>query len=90
MLLCCYAHIVCSVITFKYLFIFLAAPQDHQAVISELDLVEEDDQITHLLRLDDDGATEDILSKQNSATLGFCISLFFIRIRYAFDFEIKF
>jgi len=36
--------------------------KDHQAVLAELDLVEEDDQITHLLRLDDDGATEDILN----------------------------
>eukprot|EP00795_Rhopilema_esculentum_P013655 gene13655-4555_t len=36
--------------------------KDHPAVIKELDLVEEDDQITHLLRLDDSGATEEILN----------------------------
>ena len=45
--------------------VFVDAFQDHQAVMTELDLVEEDDQITHLLRLDDDGATEDLLSKSN-------------------------
>ena len=37
--------------------------QDHVAVPGELDLVEEEDQITHLLRLEEAANAEDILSK---------------------------
>ncbi len=38
--------------------------QAHQAVLKELDLVNEDDQITHLLSLaDEDYDPEDMLSK---------------------------
>ena len=37
--------------------------KEFPAVIEELDLVEEDDQYTHLLTLEDDYQTEDILSK---------------------------
>ena len=51
--------IICVIL---YRIIYPTGFQDHQAVLTELDLVEEDDQITHLLRLDDDGATEDVLS----------------------------
>ncbi|CAH3187244.1 unnamed protein product, partial [Porites evermanni] len=36
--------------------------KDHVAVPAELDLVEEEDQITHLLRLEEAGNTEDILN----------------------------
>lgn len=36
--------------------------KDHQSVIQELDLVDEEDQFTHLLTLEDEGTTEDILS----------------------------
>eukprot|EP00794_Sanderia_malayensis_P017424 gene17424-19168_t len=36
--------------------------KDHPAVLGELDLVEEEDQITHLLRLDDDGPVDDVLN----------------------------
>lgn len=38
--------------------------KDHPAVIEELDVVDESDQITHLLRLEEAGKTEDILSKE--------------------------
>ena len=34
----------------------------HEAVLSELDIVEEDDQITHVIGLDEKNDTEDILS----------------------------
>ena len=37
--------------------------KDHPAVIPELDLVEEDDQITHLLSIEDEYDGEDALSK---------------------------
>lgn len=37
--------------------------KDHQSVIESLELVEEDDQFTHLLMLDDATNTEDMLSK---------------------------
>jgi len=37
--------------------------QDHPAVIEGLDLVQEEDQITHLLSLSDDFDTEDSLSE---------------------------
>jgi hypothetical protein len=37
--------------------------QGHDAVIQELDLVEEEDQFTHLVTLDDAKDSEDILSK---------------------------
>jgi pre-mRNA-splicing factor CWC22 len=37
--------------------------RDHEAVIEELDLVEEEDQFTHLITLDDAKDSEDILSK---------------------------
>ena len=37
--------------------------QDHPAVTQELDLVEEEDQITHLLRLEEAANAEEILSK---------------------------
>jgi pre-mRNA-splicing factor CWC22 len=36
---------------------------DHEAVLKELDLVEEEDQFTHLITLDDATNSEDILSK---------------------------
>ncbi|EDW90284.1 pre-mRNA-splicing factor CWC22 homolog [Drosophila yakuba] len=36
--------------------------KDHQAVVSELELVEEDDQFTHLMMLDEATETEDILN----------------------------
>ncbi|XP_046845555.1 pre-mRNA-splicing factor CWC22 homolog [Xenia sp. Carnegie-2017] len=36
--------------------------KDHPAVIEELDVVDESDQITHLLRLEEAGKTEDILN----------------------------
>ena len=45
--------------------------QDHVAVPAELDLVEEEDQITHLLRLEEAGNTEDILSKSDFELFGF-------------------
>ena len=45
------------------MFHFVYCKQDHIAVPAELDLVEEEDQITHLLRLEEAGNTEDILSK---------------------------
>lgn len=37
--------------------------KDHQAVVPELELVEEDDQFTHLMMLDEATETEDILSE---------------------------
>ena len=37
--------------------------QDHPSVIEELDVVDESDQITHLLRLEEAGKSEDVLSK---------------------------
>jgi hypothetical protein len=37
--------------------------RDHEAVLKELDLVEEEDQFTHLITLDDAKDSEDILSK---------------------------
>jgi pre-mRNA-splicing factor CWC22 len=37
--------------------------RDHEAVVKELDLVEEENQITHLITLDDAKNSEDILSK---------------------------
>jgi pre-mRNA-splicing factor CWC22 len=37
--------------------------RDHEAVMKELDLVEEEDQFTHLITLDDAKDSEDILSK---------------------------
>ncbi|CAB4036205.1 pre-mRNA-splicing factor CWC22 homolog, partial [Paramuricea clavata] len=37
--------------------------KDHPSVVEELDVVDESDQITHLLRLEEAGKTEDILSK---------------------------
>jgi pre-mRNA-splicing factor CWC22 len=37
--------------------------RDHEAVLKELDLVEEEDQFTHLVTLDDAKDSEDILSK---------------------------
>jgi pre-mRNA-splicing factor CWC22 len=37
--------------------------RDHEAVVRELDLVEEENQITHLITLDDAKNSEDILSK---------------------------
>lgn len=37
--------------------------KDHPAVVEELELVEEDDQFTHLMMLDEATETEDILSK---------------------------
>lgn len=42
--------------------------QDYPAVVEGLDLVEEDDQITHLLRLEDAGSAEDTLSEKFSFT----------------------
>lgn len=36
--------------------------KDHQSVMQELDLITEEDQFTHLLTLEDEGTTEDILS----------------------------
>ena len=45
----------------KAVFNFVYFKQDHVAVPAELDLVEEEDQITHLLRLEEAGNTEDIL-----------------------------
>jgi len=47
------------------MFNFVYFKQDHVAVPAELDLVEEEDQITHLLRLEEAGNTEDILSKSD-------------------------
>jgi len=37
--------------------------QDHPAVISDLDIVDEDDQITHMLALEDGDSPEDGLSQ---------------------------
>jgi hypothetical protein len=37
--------------------------RDHEAVLKDLDLVEEEDQFTHLITLDDAKDSEDILSK---------------------------
>jgi pre-mRNA-splicing factor CWC22 len=37
--------------------------RDHEAVLKELDLAEEEDQFTHLVTLDDAKDSEDILSK---------------------------
>jgi pre-mRNA-splicing factor CWC22 len=37
--------------------------RDHVAVLKDLDLVEEEDQFTHLITLDDVKDSEDILSK---------------------------
>jgi pre-mRNA-splicing factor CWC22 len=37
--------------------------RDHEAVMKDLDLVEEEDQFTHLITLDDAKDSEDILSK---------------------------
>jgi hypothetical protein len=37
--------------------------RDHEAVVKELDLVEEENQITHLITLGDAQNSEDILSK---------------------------
>lgn len=36
--------------------------KDHQSVIQELDLIAEEDQFTHLLTLEDEGTTDDILN----------------------------
>ena len=47
------------------MFNFVYFKQDHVAVPADLDLVEEEDQITHLLRLEEAGNTEDILSKSD-------------------------
>ena len=47
------------------MFHFVYCKQDHIAVPAELDLVEEEDQITHLLRLEEAGNTEDILSESD-------------------------
>ena len=38
--------------------------KDHPSVIEELDVVDESDQITHLLGLEEAGKSEDILSYQ--------------------------
>lgn len=40
----------------------LSLLQDHPSVIEDLDLVEEDDQFTHMLTLEDATSVEDILS----------------------------
>lgn len=37
--------------------------RDHEAVVKELDLVEEENQITHLITLENAQNSEDILSK---------------------------
>ena len=37
--------------------------QDHPAIVQDLDLVEEVDQFTHLLTLEDAGSPEDLLSE---------------------------
>jgi pre-mRNA-splicing factor CWC22 len=47
--------------------------RDHEAVLKELDLVEEEDQFTHLVTLDDAKDSEDILSKY----------LWFVRLSHA-------
>ena len=47
--------------------------QEHPSVIPELDLVQEEDQITHLLSLSDDFDTEDMLSEWDTlAVFVFC------------------
>lgn len=43
--------------------------KDHQSVIEELDLITEEDQFTHLLTLEDEGTTDDILSKNTPVTV---------------------
>lgn len=43
--------------------------KEHPSVISELELVEEDDQITHLLSLEDELTGEDHLSEIQTNTL---------------------
>ena len=43
-------------------------------MIDELDVVDESDQITHLLRVEEAGETEDILSKEDSALLDFALT----------------
>lgn len=43
--------------------------KDHQSVIQELDLIAEEDQFTHLLTLEDEGTTDDILSKSIPVTV---------------------
>lgn len=37
--------------------------QDHKAVLEELDIVDEDDQFTHMLTLEDAVNPEDVLSR---------------------------
>ena len=55
---------------------FYIAFQDHPSVVEELDLVEEEDQITHLLRLEEAGNAEDILSMPSSVHSFFFWNLF--------------
>ena len=46
---------------------------EHPSVIPELDLVQEEDQITHLLSLSDDFDTEDMLSEWDTLAVSvFC------------------
>jgi hypothetical protein len=42
---------------------YICSAKDHPAVLQELDIVEEDDQITHLLALENAENSEDGLSK---------------------------
>jgi hypothetical protein len=46
--------------------------QDHVAIPEGLDLVEEEDQITHLLRLEESGTAEEMLSKFVSHSKLYC------------------
>ena len=43
--------------------------QDHPSVLEELDLVEEEDQFTHLLTLEDAGDPENMLSMFNMSVI---------------------
>ena len=52
-----------KVVYWRLTYTLFCCEQDHPAVVPELDLVEEEDQITHLLRLEEAANAEEILSK---------------------------
>lgn len=48
--------------------------KDHPVILEGLDLVEEDDQFTHMLPLEDDYNPEDVLSESESGRGGYRVS----------------
>lgn len=53
--------------------------KDHPVIPEGLDLVDEEDQFTHMLPLEDEYNTEDVLSKPQRGTGGLCLALNFLQ-----------